>query len=151
MTIFAGTSRKQVSHKDVVWPQNAYGLDGLVKWLIVFPHPEKAVEQKCAADQVKDVERADDSGVGLQEFPHEPLQSVPAYEEIGTLPEDKGILVGDFVQKHAEEGEHREGFVELHGMTWDAVAEIDAPGQRCGRAVGEIRQAREEATEAADG
>src|SRR5215472_16215696 len=122
-----------------------------MNWLTISPHHEKTVEQKRAANQMKYVERSDDGGIGLQKFPQETLQRVPADEKVGALAQDEFVLVRELVEKEDEEAEHRQGLVKLDGVTQHAVAEIDAPRKTGRRAVGEIGQAREEAAEAPDG
>lgn len=47
--------------------------------------------------------------------------------------------------------EQEEDFVELRRVAADAVAEVDAPGQMCGNAIGVVGEASEEAADAADG
>src|SRR5215831_18788194 len=103
---------------------------------MVSPHHEQAVEQKKAADQVKDVEWSENWRIGLQKFPDETLQRVPAYKKIEALSHHGLVAPRNLAQIDEQEGEHREGFVELYGVAMDAVAEIDAPGQVCRRAVG---------------
>jgi hypothetical protein len=49
------------------------------------------------------------------------------------------------------EGDKEEELVELGGVAWDAVAEVDGPGEGGGGAVGVVGEAGEEAAEAADG
>jgi len=86
---------------------------------------------------------------GLQEVDREAPAQIGEHERF----EDVAIAVRTLEQmeKDEEKGEREERFVKLRGMAADAVAEIDAPGERGGDAIGAVRQAGEEAANAPDG
>src|SRR5262245_65421539 len=48
------------------------------------------------------------------------------------------------------ETRHRDALIELHGVTWNPVAEIMRPRQHGRRPIGEVVEAREEAADASD-
>src|SRR5579863_6684901 len=100
------------------------------------PHHENAVAKKTNANQMKHIERPHEMRIGLQEFPDETLKSVPRHKKMETLPQKQRRASCDLAQIDGEERQHRQGLIELHGMARDAVAEIDAPRERCRRAVG---------------
>src|SRR5215510_13851068 len=152
-TILAGTRPRQVSHNDVVWPRKRYGADlRATPSYIAAPAADHqgSVQDEAEADHMEQVEGADHGCVRLEELPDEALQTVPADREINAVPEPERIAGPEALDQQQEHRQHGEGFVELHGMAGDAVAEIDAPGQAGRRAVGEVGEAREEAAPAAD-
>src|SRR5216683_7843887 len=110
-----------------------------------------SVQDQAEANHMEEVERADHGCIRLEEFPHEALQRIPADREVKAVPEPEGVARPEALDQHDEHRGHGEGFVELYRMAMDAVAEIDAPRQVRGRAVGEVGEAGEEAAPAADG
>src|SRR4051794_9035736 len=115
------------------------------------PHHKKAVAEQCDANQMEQIEWPDNDGIRLQEFPREALHSIPRYEQVETVADDRRVAVHQRAQPEGEKQQHRSGFVELHRMPVDAVAEVYAARQLRCCPVGVIGQAREEATESADG
>src|SRR6185312_17571358 len=99
---------------------------------------------------MEQVERPDDGRIRLQEFPHETLHSIPSGEEIETVGAHESRTAGDLAKIDGQEQEHRGGFVELHRMAWDSVAEIDARWPRRRRAVSIVRQSCEETSQPSD-
>src|SRR3979411_2128182 len=110
-----------------------------------------SVQDQAQANYMEEVERADHGCIRLEEFPYEALQRVPADREVKAVPEPEGVARPEALDQHDEHRGHGEGFVELHRVAMDAVAEIDAPRQRGRRAVGEVGKAGEEAAPATHG
>lgn len=98
---------------------------------------------------------------------HEEFEGV-AGEETGIggnvgmhrLRRDRALLGHSFAQddnllENAIEGgneqQEENDFVQLGGVAGDTVAEVDSPGQCCGRAVGVVGEAGEETADASDG
>src|SRR5882672_1397732 len=153
-TILAGTRPRQVSHNEVVCPRKRYGADlRAMPSYIAAPAADHggSVQDQAEADHMEEVERADHGCIRLEEFPHEALQRVPADHEVEAVLEPEAIARDEALDQHDEHRGHGDRFVELHRMAMDAVAEIDAPRQVRGRAVGEIGEAGEEAAPAAHG
>src|SRR5215470_8117149 len=80
ISILVGTSARQVSHSEVVWPQNTYGRDlrnGAVMRRIPFgrgrDHRDR-VGQDGEREEMKQRERAEHGAVRLDEFPAEALR-----------------------------------------------------------------------------
>src|ERR1700691_567454 len=111
-------------------------LDGRTK-LMSAPQHEQGISKNHDADRVEDIERAQHSGIGLDEFPYEPLPSIPAYEQIEPLGTEEFRAARDPREIDDQEQRHRGALVKLHGMSQRSVAEIHAPGQAGGRAIGE--------------
>jgi hypothetical protein len=55
-------------------------------------HHQKAVSEEDKTDNVKDIERPGDTGVGLHEFPDETLTGVGADEEIKAVTKNERTL-----------------------------------------------------------
>src|SRR6266536_390264 len=109
---------------------------------------DESVDQQQVCGQMKQVERPDQPRIRLQEFPEEALGGVETGEDVE--PVTSGAL--RLAAQPKEEGErktgHGKGFVELHRMAMNAVAEIHAPGQAGWRAVGIVREPGGETAEA---
>src|SRR5580704_11459225 len=151
-TILAGTRPRQVSHNEVVWPRKRYGADlRAMPSYIAAPAADHddSVQDQAQADHMEEVERADHGCIRFQEFPDEALQRIPADREVKAVPKPKAVARVKALDQHDEHRGHGDRFVELHRMAGDAVAEIDAPRQVRGRAVGEVGEAGEEAAPAA--
>lgn len=92
---------------------------------------------------------AEDEGLGFDEVDDE------TPEEVGGEKETEGRALGMSALVVAVEEESKrdeeDHFVELGGVAGDAVAEVDAPGERGGCAEGVVGEAGEEAADAADG
>src|SRR5690349_12087524 len=151
-TILAGTRPRQVSQSDVVWPRKRYGADlrTTPSYMAAPADHGRSVQDQAQTDKMEEVERPDQRCIGLEELPGEALQGIPADREIEAVGQPEAVAGGKAPDQQDEHRGHGEGFVELHGMAWDAVAEVDGPGHRCRRAVGEVGQAGEEAAPAAD-
>src|SRR3979490_1589344 len=97
---------------------------------MALSHHEKTVTEQNDADAVKQVKRADHRRIGLEKFPYEPLQCVPAYEKIKAPAQEKLRAMRDRAQIDDEKQDHRSRFIKLHRMPADAVAEVHRPRQR---------------------
>src|SRR5437660_10439560 len=86
------------------------------------------IEQNEERQQWKQGQRADQGGVGLEEFPDEALQPIIYQHEIETVGNDEAVLPNDGDDVVRRESGHRRALIKLHRMTADAVAEIMAPG-----------------------
>ena len=111
----------------------------------------RSVQDEAETHQVEQVEGAGERCIGFEEFPDEALQAVPADREIEAVLQPEGVAGHETLDQHDEHRGHGERFVELHGVAWNAVAEIDGPGNTGRRAVGEVGEAGEEAAQPADG
>src|SRR6266702_8027849 len=105
-----------------------------------------SVQDQAQANHMEEIERTEHGCIRLEEFPYEALQRIPADRQVEAVPEPEGIAGDEALDQHHEHRGHGEGLVELHRMAGDAVAEIDAPRQVRGRAVGKVGEAGEEAT-----
>src|SRR5262245_57510290 len=89
ISIFAGTSARQVSHSEVVWPQNTYGRDlrkGAVMLLVVSDRSrvwcgrnhDNGVGHERGRQKMKQGEGADQGAVRFDELPNEALRAIEA-------------------------------------------------------------------------
>src|ERR1700730_19343456 len=101
-----------------------------------------SVQDQAEANHMEEVERTDHGCIRLEELPHEALQRIPADREVKAVPEPEGVARPEALDQHDEHRGHGEGFVELHRMAMEAVAEIDAPPQGGGRGGGGSGEAR---------
>src|ERR1700733_2132310 len=115
---------------------------------MVPPCHDEAVGDEHDANDMKDIEGTNNGWVGLQEFPEESLERIPAHEQIESVAQHEFRAGLQRVQIEGEKRKHRRRLIELDGMAWDAVAEIDAPRQCGWRAIGVIGKAREKTSEA---
>src|SRR5271169_5446084 len=97
---------------------------------------------------MEEIERPYQRRIRLQKFPRETLQSIPSHEEIEAISQEEFRPAVQRNKINNQEGHHRGGLVKLDGVAANPVAEIHAPGQARGYAVGVIRQARKEAAKA---
>src|ERR1043165_4588539 len=111
---------------------------------------EQGIEDHRQREKLKQIERSDQARIGFPELPDEALNGVEQDEQVEGAAAGPLRPPGESGEVEAEEGEHRQALVELDRVAADAVAEIDAPGERGGRAVGLVRQAGEKAADAAD-
>jgi hypothetical protein len=87
---------------------------------------------------------------GFEKFDGEAEKKIAGEVEAEARANGDGAAAHDD-REGGREREHKEGFVELGGMAADAVAEIDAPRERCREAVGAIGEAGKEAADPPDG
>src|SRR5687767_13224754 len=97
-----------------------------MKFTVATDHDE-AVGDHGDAQQVEDIERTDKRRVGLKELPNKALHAVIRDEEIEPVALHENRAARDRAEIYHDKREHRRGFVELHRMAGNAVAEIDAP------------------------
>src|SRR5216684_7515509 len=119
--------------------------------LMGLPQHESAVSHERDAQEMEQVERARHRGIGLEELPDEALGAIAGDEEIEAMAQEERGSRRDLRQEHDQEREHGEGFIELHRMPRDAIAEVDAPRQPCRNAVGVVRKPGKKAAPAPDG
>src|SRR5689334_19336095 len=113
--------------------------------VMVSAHHEDAVEKQHHAKDLKQIKRPDQRGIGLEKLPDETLQRVTAYKEIKALGQGKGRATPDTDQINCQEDQHGNGFIELHRVARNTVAEIHAPWKSRRQTESVIGQAREEA------
>src|SRR6478672_2267457 len=104
------------------------------------PHHEDAVGEQRNANQMEQIERSDEDRIWLQEFPREALQSIPRNKQVETVADKDRLMCRQYAQPDGEKQQHRGGFIKLHRMAADSVAEIDSPGQMDRCSVGVVGQ-----------
>jgi len=114
------------------------------------PPPDVAavVREHCRASPL-DAGEDPDAYFGLQEIDREPPGEIGDHE--GSKNVALAVRAFQEAQEKEQQREREDRFIQLRGVAADSVAEIDAPWQRGGDAVSVVGEAREEATDTADG
>src|SRR5215813_2817739 len=133
ISILVGTSARQVSHSEVVCPQNTYGRALRNSSVIGDPrawggndHPSR-IGEDCGREEMKQRERPNQWAIRLDEFPGEALCAIKADHEIEPVLDHEHVAAQR--SQHIDQGEcrHRGAFVELHRVPQHAVAEVSPP------------------------
>src|SRR5215510_942582 len=133
IAILVGTSARQVSHSEVVCPQNTYGRALRNSSVIGGPrvrggndHPSR-IGEDCGREEMKQRERPDQWAIRLDEFPDEALCAIKANHEIEPVLDHERVSAQS--RQHIDQGEYRHhgAFVELHRVAQHAVTEVGPP------------------------
>src|SRR5437764_11133734 len=99
---------------------------------------------------MEQVERPDQPWIGLEELPRKSLHGIGQDEGMEAMLDRPAPAFHERRPIDGEEERHRQRFIDLHRVTRDAVAQIDAPREPRRHAISLVGEAGEQAPPAAN-